>query len=202
MYYFFILFILLNPFKTYAGLNLSAIYSESTQIFEIIDQVSKWHEKNWSAYGKYWEDNLKFSSKQREMINQYIELRRKYKVKRDESSKTLIFSNPSKTYDIISHTFYTSKTVDQALTKLKKTMKKEELKFLEKMYIEFKPKLSILVKESLIFKDKIKVIGKMISKEKIKPVFNKAYKFFNLPKFIKGQFSVQYVWAPPCLLYT
>lgn len=173
------------------------VYSESFDVFQIIDGISNWKDGAPKEYREYYEKTFKLTSSDDEILKKYAAIRKKYHrpYPRSEGS---IFSDGQISSDIISRTFASVNTLDQALLqiKTKKLMEIEDLKQLVSVYKHFKKNVSVIVKESSLLDSEAKRLDKILKKEKVTSNIKKLDKFFNLPtnKIIGGR--IKLVWWP------
>jgi len=172
------------------------LYSESADVFEIMDQLSRWHPAINDVIEKEWK--LKFGEhfNNKNYIEDYINLRKKYyKYPIQTTDTKTVFSKFSIANNYFSNTFYSSSSIGEALNKLKKHLNKREVKFLANFYTHFKDKITVFVKESTFFKSKTKSYIKKMKKLKAKSIIRNARRFILQKKSIKNQ-KVLFSWWP------
>ena len=99
---FFLLFFLIN-FSSAASLKIKIDYSESVDVFEIMDHLSMWSDRSLVEYRKYWERNIGFSGEDKILLDEYVRLRKKYEKKQKRfSMERQLFSSSSNSFDSFS----------------------------------------------------------------------------------------------------
>ena len=172
-------------------------YSEAFDVFQIVDGVSAWKDGTPKEYRKYYEDTFELSSEDKKMLEKYKSIRLKY-YKEYPKAQGSIFSGSAISSDILSRTFASEKSLDEALLTLKKKnyIELEDLKILVSVYKHFKKNVSAIVKESSILASEARRLGKILKKSRMTSNIRKLDKFFNLPtRKIKGG-RIKLVWWP------
>ena len=173
-------------------------YSEATDVFVLMDYVSGYRFGEFHEYQNSWKKKFPFTLEDKNMFNRYKEIRAKYEERKELSidQDKLLFSHvfiPQ--FDKIADAFYTSKSVGQALIKLRVSLEADDVKFLASFYTHFQNKISSYVKESTHFNRKLKTINKHIKSYKVRGLLKKFSKFLNIPKG-RMNFKLLFVWWP------
>lgn len=171
-------------------------YSEATDVFEIMDNISMWQKGSRQSYLKHWKTLGDTQSKDHKLISEYVALRKKY-TKKQRISQTVIFSSAEYYPSFFEQAFYSSKSIQQAFLKLKKNkrFKNKDLNFLKKFYQHFKPRISLMVKESALFRSQLKKISKIFKKKRAVKTLGHAASFFGHKKK-KKKLKLLFVWWP------
>jgi hypothetical protein len=186
-----------------ATLKISAVYSETANTFDILDQVSMW----WDGfceddYQKYWKEKYGLTEEDLHLFERYKEFRKKYYDFTDQSD-----SDPLKgrngffatlgilTEDPIAIAFYSSGSLADAYKKVSSIASSEELEFLKTFHSHYKQKLMPLLEESKKFTDALPKLNAAIKKPGIAKLFEQAEHFYN----VKGDidYRVLLIWWPP-----
>lgn len=167
-------------------------YNESSDVFTILDNLSEWHPNSKREYRIAYQEKFGLKDKDIELFQIYRSFRLRFaKVNSNENSDG--FSNYDINLDLISKAFYESETVDEALRKLSKDLKKDDVVFLADFIKHFKPQVSEWVKESQAFKTKVKDLEKTFSKEMVQKTIKDAAKFLGQKKV---DFEIHLAWWP------
>jgi hypothetical protein len=170
-----------------------ATYSKTTEVFEVMDHVSKWHPSLSKAYFNEWSKRFGLSLEDKSYLGKYADLRRKFHEEIKEGRD--IFGRMPVGYDTFSKNFYDSKSIDEALKKLqKKKVKAEDVKFLKKFYSHFKKKINAFVRESTQFHIKTLDLNKKWRDSKMASYMKKFVKFFLGKQGRKVKLAMHPVW--------
>jgi hypothetical protein len=180
-------------------LSLSAnfSYSEAADVFEIVDQLSQWHPSMHKEYRRAWE--TKFGVFKEDIhIQKYAYIRNEYYEKAKSKSSPLpnIFGERDASFDFISKAFYSSKSVGEAIKKLQKKLKPNEIKILKNVYTKYRPQISQLVKQSTAFKPHIIDWNKKWKKNRGLIILKKASAFLGLKLTKKNNIRIMPIWWP------
>mgnify|MGYP006939812023 CR=1 FL=1 len=173
-------------------------YTEAFDVFQIVDHLSGWHENSRKEYYQYFSKSFNMSQSDKMMLETYRRIRSKYH-KEYPAANDSLFSEEAISGDVFTRTFAKVKTVDKALSILKKNKRvnNTDLKEIVKVYKHFKMSISKLVRESAILKDEAQRLNKIFKKKKFSSNIKKLDKFFDLPtNKIKGG-RIKLVWWPP-----
>ena len=168
-------------------------YSEAVDVFEIVDNLSRWHEKREAAYQKHWMEKLELDSTDKSLLEDWGKIRVKYH--KSVNSGGELFPMLSTPADFFSNAFYSSTSVGEALKKLKKKLTKEEMSFLANLFKHFQKRISSMVSQSVAFKSQVPHFEKQYKKLKYDPVLRKAKRFIEVPRWYKKN-TVYFVWYP------
>ena len=171
-------------------------YSEAADVFEIVDNVSLWHNKVRPEYRKHWERTFGALGNDVTWFNDYAEIRKRYSPQDPNAGVKDIFGTPGIKHSFFANAFYSSSSVSQALKKLSKKLKKEDIAFLSKFFKHFLPKISQMVKESTTFKQKTIVLSDQWRKSKVPALLKKLAKHLDIKIRSKNDFKVIPVWWP------
>jgi hypothetical protein len=119
--------------KKVMKVQIDVTYSESADIFVILDNVSGWWEGFTEAeYKKYWVIRFGISTNDDVLFGQYVKLRWKYYNDPDQKPKDplknrngLFSTIGSVTSDPLAESFYSSNSLDESYIKLKGLVSKE-----------------------------------------------------------------------------
>ena len=197
-----------NSIKSKSGrsqnISIEVFYSESADIFEILDNLSDWWpEFVWKEYQEYWLNNFALNKSDRVLLKKYSKIRKKYyndidgKEGHPLKNRNGFFSTAgSIDADPVAKAFYSSNLLEEALLKVKKIVSKEEYEFLVKFYAAFSGRYTKLIEESKSgFQGSIQKTKGSLSNPKISEYFNKVASFYNVNERL--QYRVLYVWWPP-----
>jgi hypothetical protein len=190
-------FILLSiSISTFAKKNFVS-YTEAFDVFEIVDQLSGWHDNSRVEYFKYFDKTFKLNRSDKMMLDSYRRVRSTYH-KAYPNAENSIFSEEAIPNDSLSNTFSKESTVDRAILQLRKRqkVKDKDLKDLVKIYKHFKPQVSKIVRESALLSDEAKRLNKILKKKKIINNIRKLDKFFDLPTHRIKNGRIKLVWWP------
>lgn len=172
-----------------------ATYYEATDVFEIMDHVSMWHRDLPKAYRKAWLKKFSLSLEDKSYLSKYKDLRLKYHKEINEGRD--IFGTMPIGYDKLSEAFYTSRSVGEALKKLKKKkIDKADIKFLKIFYGHFKERISAFVKQSTRFQVTLIDFNKKWRATKVKVYLSKLTKFVLGKQGRKVKILMRPVWYP------
>lgn len=210
---FFVLFVLililagcsLQPIKQHpASVEIEFAYSESANIFDLMDNVSNW----WPGftdpeYQEYWKKNIGLSDADLDVFKKYKVFRQKYYNDPDQTpndpknNRNGFFSTVGALYaDPVAEAFYSSDTLEEAYIKLKDLITNDELSFLRDFYITFENKFRPLVVESKkVFPSILQKAEANLKGEKVRDYINKVRRFYSVKEDLK--YRVLYVWWPP-----
>lgn len=184
------------------GHGVQIYYSEAIDVFEITENMAIGEYKD-NDYYRYWTNNLKLDPAEKSLFNRYKKLREKYYPdflqKNDpvEIGNNLFSSAPQASFDNVAQIFYGSESVDEALNRLAKNiMTIDEVKFLAEFFRILKPKISIMVKESVMFKGKIVELNKALNADKPKKILRAAAKFLAVNERYPDDLPLFLVWWP------
>lgn len=193
---FLFLILLLNFNSSFA--KGAAEYSEATDVFEIMDHVTRWDPSLTSAYRTAWEKKFPLDLETKSDFANYASLRNSYHNKnKEEAVENDIFSSSEKGYDSFSDAFYSSKSVGEALRKLEKRgVESEDIKFLASFYRKYKDKISYFVKESSHFPVRLLEINNRWKKDKLDGTMKKLIPFVLGKEKRKFELILRPVWWP------
>lgn len=186
----FLILILVLPFSVFSK---SIMYSEATDVFEIIDQVSRWHPSIPSTMQKMWRSSFEKSEHFENEFEEYAKIRKKY-YKEPYPTKNDVFGPTKIANSSFSNAFYHNKSVGKAMAKLKKKLKKDEYDFLVKFLKKLMKPISTFVKESTAFNKQTKDMEREWKKSKAAATFKKLLKFVGLKANTKV--LMRPVWWP------
>ncbi|EQC50283.1 hypothetical protein M899_0323 [Bacteriovorax sp. BSW11_IV] len=168
-------------------------YSESADVFTILDNLSEWHNGAKREYRVAYQEKFGLKDKDIELFQVYRSFRLRFANVAKNSQNSEGFSNTDVGTDIISKAFYESQTVDEALRKLSKDLKKDDVVFLADVLKHFKPQFSEWIKESQAFKSKVKDLERLFSKEMVQKTIKDSQKFLGHKKF---DLQIHLAWWP------
>lgn len=198
-------FLYLVPFPSVssATVKIQVVYSESANIFDVMDNVSNW----WPGfceeeYQKYWSKKLPLTAKDKDLFEKYRTIRERHYNDPDQAEKDplknrngLFASLGAINADPVAEAFYSSDTLDEAFEKLKNTLKPDDLAFLRGFYLAFADRFKALLKESEPFKQVAKHMMGTLQKPGIDAYFEKVARFYRVKTDIN--YRVLYIWWPP-----
>jgi len=182
-----------------------AEYSEATDVFELIDNVSKWSPKSINIYREVWEKKFPFTLEDKSDFAFYANLREKYRTfwerenpkPKEESKIENVFGKQDVPLDNFSEAFYSSKTIGEALRKLEKGgVTPKDVKFLATFYRKYKDKISHFLKESTHFSVRLLEINNHMKKTKVNYVLHKLVPFVLGKDNRKFRLHWRPVWWP------
>ncbi len=198
------LFISSFAYAQNSNLDIKIEYSKSADIFDLMDNVSNW----WPGfteeeYAKYWKENIKSHSDDRQFFQKYIDIRKKYYNDFDQKEKNPLknrngfFSHSgSLEADPYAEAFYSSDTLEESYINLEKKLTTEELEFIKKFYQHFQLRYESLIGENeKAFKGSIVLAKSVFERDGVKDYLDKVVKFFNANGRL--QYRVLYTWWPP-----
>ena len=200
---FLLILFLICSFRVDASIKIEARYSDSANIFNIMDNVSEW----WNGfceieYSQYWKSKYGISEDDKKLFVQYKIIREKYYSDPDQKEKDPLKNRNgffktigSVIADPIAESFYESQSVKEALQKLKNKINPEELVFLREFYQHFYLKYSPMLEESQKFKKLLGSINNVIKKDRIKKYFEEVSFFYGVKE--NFMYQVLYLWWPP-----
>lgn len=173
-------------------------YSEATDVFEIMDHVTRWDPKLTEVYRKAWEKKYPIDLETKSDFSTYAEIRLKfYEKHKEEPIEYDIFGKPDIGYDLFSEAFYSSKSVGEALQKLEtRGVEKESLKFLISFYRKYRKKIRSFIEESSHFSVKVMELNNTWKKQKLNRTTKKITKFVLGKKGRKFNLLLRPVWWP------
>jgi hypothetical protein len=176
-----------------------AVYSEATDVFELMDNVSKWHPSIDSSYRQEWERKFPLSVQDKAQFIQYAEIRKKFANNSGEAFSTEedVFGSPVIGYDIFSEAFYSRRSVGDALKKLSLAgLSPAELTFLKNFYSSNKKKISSFISESSQFAVKLLSLNKQWKTSGIDKVIKKITPFILGKNGRRMKLTLRPVWWP------
>ncbi len=184
------------------GHGVQIYYSESIDVFEIIENMAIGEFKD-NDYHRYWVSNLTLESSEKSLLGKYKKLREKYypdflqKNDLPEIGNNLFSPALQLNPDSFAQAFYTSESVDEALQKLaKNVMTIDEVKFLAEVFRTLKPKISVMVKESAMFKGKMVELNKALGSDRPKKILRAAARFLAVNDRYPDDLPLFFVWWP------
>jgi hypothetical protein len=189
------------------GVSITAHYREAADIFDIMDCTSGWWEHTFCAderaYQIEWEKRFgEFSKEDKTFFTQYDQIRRKYfrglgMPTEDTGPYTdgVFAKRKSITEDLIAPAFYGSNDLDEAISKLNKTLGTADLEFLKKFYDHFRPRYTQLLDESKAFIKKAKALNQKLGNKRYGDCYEKILKYYSVTE--KINYEVLYTWWPP-----
>ncbi len=201
-----LMFVLLATNANAARVSILARYSESADVFVIMDCVSGWWDSSYclddGAYRNVWKDRFGMSVADIETFKKYDQVRQRYykglglpKDPPEPYSDGIFAKRSSITEDQISPAFFSSESLDEALAKLQAVVSADDLIFLKDFYSKYKPKYEQLLKESLPFKKKAKDLSQRLANKKYAEFFSKISAYYSVSEDLK--YEVLFTWYPP-----
>lgn len=169
---------------------VSISYSESADVFEVVDQVSRWHPSISSLMQDEW---IKVYGGVHTDFDMWKKIREKYQTNSVPKEKGL-FEKADIYSDPFSFSFHSSKSVGEALKKLSKKLTDDELKFLQSFFKDNIKNISFFLKESTTFKSSSKEWESLWKKEKLEKVLDRAFKFLGQRR--SPNIYIRPVWWP------
>ncbi len=176
-----------------------AEYSESTDVFELMDHVTRWDNSLTPIYRDAWVKKFSLTLEDKSQFSQYAAIRKKSyeKSPMGQGDGSDIFGDFPKGYDPFSHAFYSSKSIGEALRKLeKKGVTAAEIKFLSSFYQKYKKNISEFVKESSHFSVKLLDLNKDWKYSAMDKSIKKAIPFILGKQGQKVKILLRPVWWP------
>lgn len=176
----------------------AAEYSEATDVFEIMDHVTRWDPSLTAAYRTAWEKKFPLDLETKGDFASYAQIRLDFYEKHKEEAIELdIFGSSTKGYDAFSDAFYSSKSIGEALRKLEsRGVGPGSIKFLVSFYRKYKPKISAFVKESSHFPVRLLEINNRWKKERLGTTMKKISSFVLGKEGRKFDLTIRPVWYP------
>lgn len=176
----------------------AAEYSEATDVFEIMDHVTRWDPALTAAYRTAWEKKFPLDLETKGDFSTYAQIRLDYFEKnKEESVENDIFGSGNKGYDAFSDAFYSSKSIGEALRKLEsRGLPADSIKFLVSFYRKYKKKISFFVKESSHFPVRLLEINNRWKKQRLGSTMKKITKFVLGKEGRKFKLILRPVWWP------
>jgi len=172
-----------------------AHYSESTDVFELMDHVSRWRKGLDIDYLKSWQKRFTLSSEDKSFLSEYRKLRVRYQRSLGKGSD--LFGEVPVGYDILSNAFYKAQSLNEAFSLLSKNkVRKDDIIFLQRFYKHFHKKIAIVLKESTQFQVNLFDLNKSWSSKKMKPYVKRLTKFILGKKGSKYKIMMRPVWLP------
>jgi hypothetical protein len=181
-----------------ASLKLNIEYSEAVDVFEILDGLSNWNEKGNSLYLTM---GINLSDDDQKLVEKYKKIRIKYHKSLLQENENNLFSSLDKRgadkFDAFSMSFYNSKTVDQALGKLRQIVKPDDHKKVIEIIKGLKKFILPMTKQSISFRSHVKILSKNLKKGGVSSLMRKAEKFYLIArtKSLK-KINVYFTWWP------
>ena len=187
----------------FGSVKIQVAYSESANIFDIMDNVSNWFPGFCEeTYQEYWNKKYPLSSKDSELFAKYKSIRERYyndpdQLERDPlKNRNGMFALLSTiTADPLGEAFYSSETLDEAFVKLVNIIKSEEIDFLKGFYSTFADRYKPILSESDPFRQVANQVSKSIVKQKIASYFKKVSSYFKVKANM--EYRVLFTWWPP-----
>lgn len=174
-------------------------YSEATDVFELMDHVTRWDNSLTPVYRNAWIKKFPLTLEDKSMFSQYAALR-KTEFDKSQQAQGLggdIFGDFPKGYDAFSEAFYSSKSISEALRKLEKRgVSPTQIKFLSGFYQKYKKNISEFVKESTHFSVKLLDLNKQWKNSQIEKSIKKAIPFVLGKQGRKVKIVLRPVWWP------
>jgi hypothetical protein len=198
-----VLVIFASSTLAHADVKLKAVYSESANIFDVMDNVSNW----WDGfceeeYQKFWTNRYGISDDERVLFSRYKQLRERYYSDPDQAEKDplknrngFFATSGAISADPLAEAFYSSSTLTEAMAKVEKLVSPDEFKFLKTYYEHFQPKYSLLLQESTSFASVATQINKSLSAPKVKKLFDQVANFYDVHSNV--DYRILFVWWPP-----
>lgn len=187
----------------HAAVKIQAAYSETANIFDVMDNVSNW----WPGfceeeYQTYWNSKWPLTLKDKDLFEKYRSIRERHYKDPDQDEKDplknrngLFATLGAITADPVAEAFYSADTLDGAFKALTAIVKPDELEFLRGFYSAFADRYKVLMAESAPFKEVAVHITSALKKPGIDAYFAKVARFFRVNTDI--DYRVLYVWWPP-----
>ncbi len=155
-------------------------YSEATDVFELMDHVTRWSNKLTPVYRHAWEKKFPLTLEDKSLFSQYATLRKQFsdKARMARAQADDIFGSYPLGYDPFSDAFYSSKSVGEAIRKLSKIgLEPVQRKFLTEFFGRYKKNISEFVKESSHFNVKLLDLNKKWKDDDIGKAIKKVIPF-------------------------
>jgi hypothetical protein len=176
----------------------AAEYSEATDVFEIMDHVTRWDPSLTAAYRTAWEKKFPLDLETKGDFSSYAQIRLDfYEKHKEETVENDIFGSGTKGYDSFSDAFYSSKSIGEALRKLEsRGMGPGSIKFLVSFYRKYKKKISAFVKESSHFPVRLLEINNRWKKQRLGSTMKNISQFVLGKEGRKFKLVLRPVWWP------
>ncbi|MCF8060842.1 MAG: hypothetical protein K9K67_16175, partial [Bacteriovoracaceae bacterium] len=176
-----------------------AQYSEATDVFEIMDHVSRWDNSLTPIYRDAWQKKFPITLEDKNQFSMYAAIRKKFhdNSPTGQAQESDIFGDAPIGFDLFSEAFYSSKSIGEALRKLeKKGVTTTEIKFLSGFYQKYKKQLTEFVKESTHFSVKLLDLNKEWKDSALDKSTKKAIPFILGKEGQKVKVQLRPVWWP------
>lgn len=174
-------------------------YSEATDVFELMDHVSRWSNTLTPVYRNAWVKKFPLTLEDKSMFSQYAAIR-KAEYEKSQQAQGLgsdIFGDFPIGYDAFSESFYSSKSVGEALRKLQKRgVSAVQIKFLSGFYQKYQKNIKEFLKESTHFSVKLLDLNKQWKNSAIDKSIKKAVPFILGKEGRKVKIVLRPVWWP------
>jgi hypothetical protein len=174
-------------------------YSEATDVFELMDHVTRWSDTLTPVYRNAWVKKFPLTLEDKSMFSQYAAIRKGEYEKSPQSKGqgSDIFGEFPKGYDAFSEAFYSSKSVGEALRKLsKRGVSSVQVKFLSSFYQKYQKNITSFLKESTHFSVKLLDLNKQWKNSAIEKSIKKAVPFILGKEGRKVKIILRPVWWP------
>jgi hypothetical protein len=181
---------------------LTVVYREAANIFEILDNVSSW----WTGkcdpeYREDWQRRFGITAEDEKRFAVYKEIRKRYyayppDVRETDPSKTAngVFA-PRKAPDRLAEAFYGATTVDAALAKVREFMGPEDVDALKRFYEAYRVPCEALLAESTVYSEIAVTVQQKLDSARTAAFCRRVAEFYGISE--APRFTVLYVWWPP-----
>jgi len=195
--------------RSYGSVAVSASYSDTANILQILDCISDRNIPNTEGDcqddGGYLKDWIKrfgpLTSNDKTFLREYTRLRNKYFNDPDEQEEDplknrngLFARIGSEHADKLAPIFYSSKTLSDVYKKIPALLSKAEVVRLKKILLHFDVQLKIYLKESRAYIEAAKEMNASLQNPEFTAFYNEIMAFYNVNEGL--QFEVVYVWWP------
>ncbi len=157
-------------------------YSTSGDVFNLLSTLNEELKKtDDGVIKKYWISRFGLSREEKSHLENFNIIRLKYK-------------QQFTPFDKFSLAFYRSQSVDEAVKKLSKFLKSEDLKTVVKSLRALRANAQKIIGESSIFQGKIEQVQKKRKRQGVTKAYNKLFKFFSYKRSYKTK--IFFTWWP------
>jgi hypothetical protein len=177
-----------------------------SNLFNVLDNLSQWGPRTHEKYVIYWEKRFGLTEKDKEFLNKYRQIRKKYvgRISEDKDRQEQIESRspvPLPPLDSdLNKKFILLFTGAENLKSLKERMElllsNEDENILLSVIYHFQSKFNSIWKECNYLKEKAEKLSGLMSSEKVKEILNDTVHFFGLESYLLPDFELHLLWSP------
>ena len=183
---------------------VDVVYSETANLFQILDCVSQWWNDSCGdegAYRKEWVNHSKLTDADLDLLKKYSTLREKYYKNEDSAEKDpsknrngLFATTGAISADPIALAFYRAHDVEAALINLEPVVSKEDRVFLRLFYKHFKNGANFFLRESTAFAPLAQRVNAQLKDGQYLAFLDKVKQFYGVSFDLN--YKALYIWWP------